>query len=215
MGRYLLSLLFLPLLTTAACSGPASNTPARTSPPSAAELTDWAIGSDSRGDYPDTSDAFLILVPKGQTPNISARVTPTCASMKSLLPAPSGSGSVYVVKDGELHIVRASDPSPAPVKLTGADRALHLVRLLGFRSQASPLEIIAVARPAQVDEVWSITVSDTEPKIVRAEALADTRKPQSVAAFFATYDSPRCQHGGTQCLTVSNDKKQSYVDVRP
>ncbi|WP_437805811.1 hypothetical protein [Sorangium sp. So ce1078] len=204
------------LLAAMACGGassPRGAAPERAGPASASSVISWALGSGARGNYPASADAFLLLLPRGKPLQSAARVSSACVRATSILPAPPGDPRIFLVVDGALHFLRA--PGAQPEAALGNDPALRLTRLLAFRAEASPVQILAAALPrgASEEQIWSITVSDAA--ILRAQPAGDELALASQEAFFAAYTTPRCQAGGRDCLRFEDDERQTYIAVRP
>jgi hypothetical protein len=225
----LISLLAVALTAIPACGGSGPTPPAGTEPPTTAQLIEWALGSDQRGSYPPTPDAYLTLLseqppeqsaqppkseasPASNSPQSGTRITPQCADIHSILPGPLG--ELFMLLGGALHVLLPKSTGPVPVS---GDASVRFTQLMGFHAEGSSTQILAAAQAEGSGElrVWSLTISGRESATFHAEPLADERKPRTVEEFFATYQSPRCHAGGKQCLVLGNDLQQDFIQIAP
>lgn len=201
---------------TMGCGGGSTPSPSTTrasSIPTTEDVVGWALGSSERAPAPATADRMLLAVPVNAPLESATRVTPKCLKATSFLPAPMGDSRIFFLVAGKLHVRKASGQDPT--MLAGNDPSFGITRLLAWKNGASPLQMLVVARPqsSRSDEIWAFAIDDRG--IQAASPVRGYEEFGNQQAFFEKYSVPRCLPGGRQCLSVSTDADNSYVDVEP
>jgi hypothetical protein len=95
------------------------------------------------------------------------------------------------------------------------DPALKVLHLLAFVVAASPLQLLVQVQPVDAPSVqtWLFTVNERE--ILSIKPHGTDPSFEDATAFFKKFCAPRCRKGGHDCLLVSTDDHQFYLDIEP
>jgi hypothetical protein len=159
--------------------------------------------------------ARLLVLPQ-QGP--SRPLVNDCVHASSLLPSRARPGTVFLLMGGGLHVVDTGAARPAIAPITIRPANVMLVELLALSKQASPAELIVLARPAGTQRgnprprLWRLVVEDS-----RATGTPIDNAPwlRSREAFFERFHAPRCRDDGSDCLVVADSDRGAFLDVQP
>lgn len=182
--------------------------PSKVSADDVEQVLRWSRGDGARAGTTAPPSRLLLAKRDGEmTP-----VTSDCSSASSFLPAPLPDRRVFLAKDGKLVILpgRGGQIQGA----SGWDDSLELESLLSIEHEATPLNILLVARPRAggPSGLWVATVDSTS-QLLSLKILDQTTNIQSDASYFARYWVPQCQAGGTDCVVVTRTHGGSFIDV--
>jgi hypothetical protein len=191
----------------AATPGPAR--PAAAGAETAAVLR-WALGVKHRAPQPRRADVYVLR--HAIAPAAPPRdAPPACFRAQAFLPARDG--RIFYVEDGR---VLVGDAAGSPPKPLAGPTPIHVTQLLAFAKQAAPTRLLVAGRPsAGVGEIqiWVLTVQGEG--VVDARLASAEPALRSKQAFFAAYTTPRCLQGDADCLLLSIDHAQAYLDKEP
>jgi len=206
---------FIAALALAASAGACAVPRHKLAPPSDGVMNaiEWSLGRTSRVPTPPSTDAYLLLQPRGKPLEQATRVTRECYKATSFLPGPFGDPRIFFSIEGRLYVSRARGEAPAP--LEPMDPALKVLHLLAFVVAASPLQLLVQVQPVDAPSVqtWLFTVNERE--ILSIKPHGTDPSFEDATAFFKKFCAPRCRKGGHDCLLVSTDDHQFYLDIEP
>lgn len=190
----------------------------------ASEVLHWALGVTHRAPEPHRADAYVLRLPIARSapapqpvaawapaPLPPGGARPACFPARSFLPA--SDGRIFYVHDGR---VLVGDAAGSPPKPLGSPPGVYVTQLLAFAKPDSPTRLLVAGRPSAGSrdvQVWELTTRNNE--IVDAHLAAAEPTLRSKQAFFAAYTTPRCQQSDADCLLLSVDHAQAYLDKEP
>lgn len=197
------------------CRPPEPSTPPTTDD----NVIGWALGSGQlASETPLGGSIVPVLSGQPPPPPVPSTERP-CQEIVSFVPAPPPDPSLYALVKGRLK--RLATYNAAPADIAGADMVPHVTHLLAFaKRSAPPFELLVAILPPdkQKQELRLVTIKEGA---ITAAYPPDRRSFASPKAFFETYEAPRCQPGGKNCLVLSRVKDHigggevTYIELEP
>ena len=166
-----------------------------------ANNVEWAMGQSYRLPPTDIPDGYLVK--RGSSVALTG-----CVPAESIMPGPGGDGEIYITAGDEIF---RHKPESSPELLVG-DLPSGLRRLLAFKLETSPLEVLAEFWIDEQRELWIIEIAD---ETVHGRRAAMWELPATKEEFFAQYRATRCRDSDQSCLVVTCVYEACHLDMEP